>query len=91
MPTEFEWEDAKNLRNVANHGIDFEDAIGIWAGPLLVRPSDRDGEVRWLAVGRLDGREIAVAYTVRGPRLRLISARRARTNEREAYRTAFPG
>lgn len=94
MPTDFEWDDAKNARNLAKHGIDFDDAIGIWDGPVLTRASDRDGEPRWVAVGAVEGRELAVVYTLRGDaneRCRIISARRARTNERRDYRTAFPG
>jgi hypothetical protein len=29
---EFEWDDRKRRTNLANHGIDFEDAIAIWEG-----------------------------------------------------------
>ncbi|CUW38684.1 conserved protein of unknown function [Magnetospirillum sp. XM-1] len=73
---EFDWDDAKNASNLEKHGINFEDAIAIWEGPVLVNPSPRDGV------------EIAVVYTERGTAKRLISARRARTNERRAYHQA---
>lgn len=85
---EFEWDDAKNASNIDKHGIDFEDALAIWEGPVLIAPSPRDGESRWIAVGMVNGVEIAVVYTERGPVKRLISARRARTNERRAYHQA---
>lgn len=89
MPaTEFEWDDAKNALNIEKHGIDFEDAVGIWEGPVLVGSSPRGGEDRWIAVGMMAGIEIAVVYTERGTVRRLISARRARTNERRAYHQA---
>lgn len=88
---EFEWDPAKNESNLEKHGIDFEDAIGIFASPIVLFRSDRGGEVRWVAVGMLEGREIAVVYSIRDERYRIISARRARKNEREAYRKAQPG
>lgn len=85
---EFEWDNAKNAANVRKHGIDFEDAVGIWERPALVNPSPRGGEDRWIAIGIVDGIEIAEVYTERGTVRRLISARRARTNERRAYHQA---
>jgi len=86
---EFEWDNAKNETNVAKHGIDFEDAIEIWERPVLVSPSHRGGEDRWIAIGVIEGVEIAVVYTERGTARRLISARRARTHERTAYHQAY--
>jgi len=88
---EFEWDAAKNERNVALHGIDFEDATGIFASAIVVHRSDRAGEIRFAAIGEVEGREVAVVYTIRGERYRIISVRRARENEREAYRKARPG
>ena len=88
----FEWDLAKNAANITKHGIDFEDAIGIFDGPVLVRTSDRKnyGEIRVIAFGVLDDRELAVVYTVRGTRRRIISARRAHSRERKAYRETYP-
>ena len=37
----FEWNAAKNAANIAKHGIDFEDAIEMFDGPVLERPDDR--------------------------------------------------
>jgi uncharacterized DUF497 family protein len=88
---EFEWDPGKNEANIRKHGIDFEDAIGIFAGPILTRRSDREGEERWVAIGAVEGREVAMVYTIRGAALRIISARRARRNERRDYRQAHPG
>lgn len=86
---DFEWDGAKSASNLDKHGINFEDAIAIWEGPVLVNPSHRDGEDRWIAIGVVEGVEIAVIYTERGTAKRLISARRARTNERRAYHQAY--
>lgn len=90
MDLQFEWDEAKCALNLEKHGIDFEDAIAIWEGPIQVRPSHRSGESRWIAVGLVETLEVAVVYTERNGVKRLISARRARRNERKTYREAFP-
>ena len=88
----FEWDPAKNEKNIAKHGIDFEDAVGIFEGPVLDRPDERRdyGEPRFIAFGILDDREIAVVYTIRATHRRIISARRASKDERKEYRDAYP-
>lgn len=90
---EFEWDEDKRRANLAKHGIDFLDARRIWSGPVLDPAALRlvDGELRPTALGMIGKDEIiiAVVYTVRDDILRLISARRARGNEREAYQDRF--
>lgn len=88
---EFEWHDEKAAANLQKHAIDFEDAIGIFEGPILETRSDQKGEERYKAIGMLERLEITVVYTPRGSRLRIISARRARRNERAAYHQAYSG
>jgi uncharacterized protein len=78
----FEWDAAKCARNLARHGIDFADAIAIWRGPVLQRPSHREGEVRFIAFGLVQGRMFAVVWTPRAGRRRIISARMANRHER---------
>jgi uncharacterized DUF497 family protein len=87
---EFEWDPRKAESNLEKHRIDFEDAIGIFGGPVLEIRSDRDGEERYNAIGILNGREIAVIYTPREGRYRIISARKATKNERTTYHQAQP-
>lgn len=86
---QFEWDPAKNDSNIAKHNIAFADAIRVFLDPrVLVRaginpPYD---EARWVAVGSVDGNTYAVVYTDRSPDIRrIISARRARSNERRQY------
>lgn len=86
---DFEWDAGKRLVNLAKHGLDFRDAAAVFSGPLLVKMAASGGEARFLAVGALAGREVAVIYTMRGDRYRIISMRRARDGEREAYREAL--
>lgn len=87
----FEWDEAKRAAALEKHGIDFLDATRIFAGPVLRARSAFEDEDRWIAVGLLDGLEIAVIYTLRGGTCRIITARRARTNERRRYHENFPG
>jgi uncharacterized protein len=88
---EFEWDENKRLANLAAHGIDFEDAIAIWEGPVLEVPSAQSGhgEDRLLAIGLCEDRVITVAFTWRARKRRLVSARAARKNERENYHKAI--
>jgi uncharacterized protein len=86
----FEWDSSKREVNLRKHGIDFEDAVEIFDGPILANRSDRE-EVRWIAVGSLENRLIAVVFTRRAEIIRIISARRARKNEERAYRNAKMG
>ncbi|MBA2597774.1 MAG: BrnT family toxin [Chloroflexia bacterium] len=44
-----------------------------------------DDEERFMIVGRLGWRIVSVVYTVRGNTLRLISARKASSDERRQY------
>ena len=83
----FEWDDAKNRGNIAKHGIPFEYATEIFAGRVLVAEDVRKGygEPRWRAIGVMLGTVIAIAYTVRGERIRIITARKASRNESHAY------
>jgi len=84
---DFEWDPIKSEANLEKHGIDFLGAQTIWDGIVLTFQSEQSqhGEVRHLAIGLYQEREIAVVYTHREDRIRLISARRARKNEREIY------
>jgi uncharacterized protein len=81
----FEWDEDKRERNLRDHKIDFEDARQIIDGPTFVRRSDREGEARYVVFGFVDGDETVVVCTFRGKNCRLISARRARRDERKKY------
>jgi hypothetical protein len=80
-----EWDEEKAAINRRKHGIDFDDAVAVFYGANVLRRSDRNKEERWIAIGESEGRLIAVVFTLRGNDLRIISARRARRNERRHY------
>jgi uncharacterized DUF497 family protein len=88
----FEWDPDKHQANLAKHGIDFRDAVRIFEAPVLEKVDARHeyGETRIVSFGLLDDVELTVVYTMRGRTRRIISARRARGSEREAYRKIYP-
>lgn len=82
---EFGWNSKKRESNLRIHKIDFEDVKGIFDGYTFIRRSDRHGEIRYQVFGYVHGQEVAVACTLRGPFCWLISARRARRDERRKF------
>ncbi|GLS32244.1 hypothetical protein SAMN04488498_106188 [Mesorhizobium albiziae] len=57
---EFEWDVEKERQNIKKHGIDFDEALIALSQPHLEARSDRNGEVRTLAICPSSGRIIAV-------------------------------
>ena len=58
------WDEAKNRRNIKDHGIAFDDAKRIFESPTVERVDDRFeyGEVRVYAIGLVNSLEITVLY-----------------------------
>ena len=81
----FEYDAAKSLTNAAKHGIDFEAVQEMWDGVVVAAPARFVGEDRIMAIGQIDGKHWTAIVTPRGPALRIISARRSRTNEIKIY------
>jgi uncharacterized DUF497 family protein len=83
----FEWDPEKADANLEKHKIDFVDAVVVFDGPHFTYASPREDELRFVSVGYVEQIAIAVVWTERGTDVRrVISARRARREEREAYR-----
>jgi len=85
---EFEWDDAKSDATYAQRGFDFAYAALLFDDPHRIEQLDERkdyGEPRWQTIGAIDGRIFFVAYTFRGARLRIISARRAHDTEEREY------
>ena len=82
----FEFDAEKNKSNLTKHGIDFLEAQGLWNDPMLLEiPAKTDDEPRNLVIGLIDGRHWSAVITYRGVNIRLISVRRARTEEVALY------
>lgn len=83
-----EWDDQKNVRNIAKHGIDFIDVANMFNHPMLVLRDERVdyGEERWIGMGWMQRLIGVVVYTERnGDVIRIISARKATKNEVRLY------
>ena len=83
----FQWDERKRVRNYAKHGVDFLRATEIFETKHLLWDVSRpeEGERRYCAIGEARGEVLAVVFTWRASKRRLISARRASRNERRAY------
>lgn len=84
----FEWDPDKSAQNEEKHGISFEAAMAVWESPRLEIPSiarSKDSETRSAILGLINGHIYCVIWTKRGKNIRIISARRARNEERKAY------
>jgi hypothetical protein len=89
----YEWDEKKNEANRNKHGIDFSEATLIFNAPVLEKIDNRRdyGEERWVALGATGNDILFVAFTWRRGKRRIISARRARRDERKAYRAVHQG
>ena len=85
----YEWDNAKNERNKANHdGISFELAVRVFLDKKRIEKYDckhsTDTEDRWNVIGMVDD-VLFVVYTERNDRTRIISARKATKEEIDEY------
>lgn len=82
----FEFDIAKSESNRAKHGIDFVQAQVLWDDPMLLEiPAKTNDEPRYLVIGLMDRKYWSAVITYRGATIRLISVRRARTEEVALY------
>jgi uncharacterized DUF497 family protein len=85
---EFEWDDDKDAWNRASHGVSFEAARLAFSDAFAVVREDRRrnyGEDRFILLGMVQERLLAVSYTMRNERVRIFSARFAEPQERRRY------
>lgn len=82
----YDWDPAKAETNARKHGIQFADAVSVFADDRALVADDAPDEDRFVTLG-LDafGRLGVVVYTWRGDTIRIISARKATPAERRAY------
>lgn len=85
---EFEYDPVKSAKNLAKHGIDFEQAQRMWSGGKTVTLASKhagNDDVRYLVLGMIAGKHCTAITTKRGNRIRLISVRRSRKDEERYY------
>ena len=82
----FEFDPAKSAANLEKHGIDFTGAQALWSDPdRLEIPARSRDEPRTQVIGRIGDVVWSAFITMRGDRIRIISVRRARDEEKTAY------
>ena len=84
----FEWDDDKAVENRRAHCVSFEEATLAISDPFAIEWRDTReayGEERAVLVGMSQGQLLAVVYTERGERVRIISARKATRHEQDDY------
>ena len=79
----YEWDEAKDRKSFVKHGLSFEDAHHVFAGPCVTFEDDRFdyGEERLITLGLLAGRLVVIAHEG----TRIISMRRGNRREQKIY------
>lgn len=83
----YQWDNNKAKANIANHKVDFADAVAVFEDLNALTVDDpHPYEQRFLTIG-LDflSRVLVVSYTWKGDSMRIISARKATPKERRQY------
>jgi len=90
---DFEWDERKRLSNLDKHGLDFIDVIDVFEAPYVIVPSKQKsrGEKRLLATGKFHNRHVTIVFTERNGKIRIISFRRARHEEKQTYQDLYGG
>ena len=83
----FEWEDEKYFVNIKKHGVKFEEAAEVFFDPEnRFGDASVEEEFREYVIGySFSKRILLVVFVEREVRTRIISARRATSQEREQY------
>lgn len=86
---QFEWDGAKARKNDRKHKVSFDEAMTVFYDPLSATFDDLDHSVdeqRFITVGySYRGRLLVVSHAERVKAVRIISARRATTQERKRH------
>jgi uncharacterized protein len=85
----FDWDDGNVEKNWTKHAVRFTECEEVFSRePVVVPARDRPGfrEERFVVLGRTAvGRRLSIAFTFRGGRIRVISARDMNRKERREY------
>ena len=81
------WDEAKRLRNIKSHGLDFVGAEAIWDNFTVTREDLRQdyGESRWVTFGLLAGDVVVLVHTETDGEMHIISLRKAEKYEARYY------
>ena len=84
---ELSYDSAKRAATLAERGLDFADAIQLFAGVHATLPDDRMnyGERRYISAGYIADRLVVLVWTPRGSTRRIISMRYAHAKEEQLW------
>jgi len=88
----FSWDEDKDIANEKKHGITFREAASVFKDPNILIKSDidhSDNEDRFIIIGLSEKPRLLVVchcYRESDSIIRIISARKATTNESVEYR-----
>ena len=84
---EITYDAEKRALILETRGLDFDDAVHVFAGPVFDLEDDRKkyGETRYVTLGRLNERMVAVVWTPRGEGRHIITMWKANDRERKRY------
>ena len=92
----FIWDENKNTTNFKKHGVDFDTAKLVFSDPLaLTLHNYYPHEERWQTVGMIGQTAVLVVHTTTEDAadneeiVRIISARKATSQERKVYEEDF--
>ncbi|MBI4411063.1 MAG: BrnT family toxin [Deltaproteobacteria bacterium] len=85
----FDWDEGNKNKNLKRHTVTCEEAEEVFFGKPLIYPDTRhssEEEKRYVCFGETGaGKTLFVAFTLRGDRVRVISARPMSQKERSWY------
>ena len=85
----FEWDSDKNEKNIAKHGLSFEQILPVFDDPYFLERYDSAhssiDEERYFGLGCVQGVVVVAASYTETKRIRIISARLASPKEEEVY------
>jgi uncharacterized DUF497 family protein len=87
---DFAWDDTKAAIHLLDHAISFEMARVAFRDVFSVEWIDDSqgvAEERYCMLAMAENRLLHVSYTLRGDKIRIISARKAEPHERRRYHT----
>ena len=82
----FEIDDVKSELKKIKHGIDFKEAQLLWQDKdRIVIPAKNLEEPRYLLIAKIIEKHWSAIFTIRNNKIRILSVRRARPNEKDIY------
>jgi len=84
----FEFDSSKSDSNKLKHGIDFIEAQRLWEDfNRIIIPAKTIDEKRYIVIAKINKAYWSAIYTIRNEKIRIISVRKSRENEKDIYKS----